>query len=250
MFMYARHMDISPDTLQRTDRRINALGSKLLFHPATLAHAAGKGFDNAVLLYAGGRAGAMGDVAWPAVASAFGFFNPDVVAAMWPQVEALARPSDVGRLYAESLAAGARELFADDEAAAVVARVGWALADAVHPMGYALFSGWRALRVADDDRGAAGLALMTLRELRGDVHIQCVAAAGLHPLEAEMVTRGADGARLHGWPEPFPDPAAFTEAVAAAEAETTRRMVGYYARLPEDDVAAFAGAVAALAGSI
>ena len=98
----------------------------------------------------------------------------------------------------------------------------------------------------DDPQGAAALVVMALRELRGDIHIQCVAAEGLHPLEAEIVTRGVDGAELHGWPPPFPDPDRSRARVVAAEAATSARMQAAYAVLDEGELEALREAVRSL----
>lgn len=240
---------ISQAELDATDRQMNKLGAGFLFHSATLDTGAAEGFDNPIALYAGGRAGVLGDVQAHQVRSAFCFFNPAVVDAVWEQVLAAGSPSAFADVYARGIAEAARMRFTDEDASATVARVGGALADAVQPMGYALFTGWRAMCTATDAKGAAGQVIMALRELRFDVHIQALAGQGLAPLEAEMVTRGPDGARLHGWAEPYPDPAPYVERVAAAEAETSARMRRFYDQLPTEDVAAFVQAVATLAAT-
>jgi len=88
--------------------------------------------------------------------------------------------------------------------------------------------------------------VMALRELRGDSHIQCLAAEGLLPLEAEIVTRGVAGAELHGWPTPFPDPDVYRERVAVAERATSVRMQRAYGILGDHDLAALRDAVRGL----
>lgn len=228
--------------LDRTDRRLNALGGGLFFDEVTLAIAAEEGIDDVVVLYAAGRAGVMGDVTASQVRVTFGFFDPESVAEVWATVTADHRPSEVAPVFARAMAAAARARW-DADAAAVVARVGWAVADAAEPLACPLFAGWRDQARPDDPAGSAALAVTTLRELRGDIHVQSVAAAGLHPLEAEMVSRGVPGAQLHGWKEPYPDPAAFTERVAAADAETSRRMQAHYGRISADELTSFVDAV-------
>jgi hypothetical protein len=229
------------------DGRINRLGSLLYFHPTTTAYAAAHGVDDVFVLYGAGRAGVMGDVTAEQVVCAFGFLAPTFVAQVWPTVEAFGRPSEIARLYADAMARTAAELWSADEAREVV-RLGTQVADSVAPLGLSLFAGWRALQRPDDACAAAALVVHTLRELRGDIHVQSVAVEGLHPLEAEMVTRGDSGAQLHGWPKPWPDPSPFVERVAAAEHRTSERMQRIYsAALSSDELACLATAVENLA---
>jgi hypothetical protein len=113
-------------------------------------------------------------------------------------------------------------------------------------MGQSLFAGWQAMTRPADPQGAAAVVVMALRELRGDTHIQCIAAEGLLPVEAEIVTRGVPGAELHGWPTPYPDPEPLRERVAAAERATSARMQRAYGNLPEVELDALRGAVRSL----
>lgn len=206
------------------DARINALGASLFFDPVTTAHAAAEGIDDVFALYAG-RAGVLGDVASDQAASALGFFDPGVVADVWRGLERFGGPARVAAVFAAAMAETARPRW-DAEAADTVVVLGTKVVESVTPIGLALFSGWR--RVARERRDASSV-VQALRELRGDVHVQCVSVAGLHPLEAEMVTRGAPAALLHGWKAPYPDPAPFVARVAAAEMATSQRMAQIYA---------------------
>lgn len=207
------------------DARINALGASLFFHPHTVEFAAAQGVDNVFVLYAG-RAGVLGDVGAEQAVSALGFFAPDVVADVWRGAAAFGGPARMGALFGDAMAAAATQLWAPEAAAEVVA-LGGDVVREVEPFGMALYEGWRQRGLA----GGASDVVHALRELRGDVHIQSVAAAGLHPLEAEMVTRGAAAAQLHGWKPPYPEPDAFVERVAAAERATSERMFDLYQRV-------------------
>jgi hypothetical protein len=233
------------DAIDHMDARINAFGSALFFDEVTLEHGAANGVPDAIILYGAGRAGALGDVNAAAVTSAFGFFCPDLVEQLWPSVRAFGRPSSIATVLADGMAAAARVRW-DPAAAAVVARHGATVVDSVVPLGTALFAGWQRMPRPDDPQGAAALVVMALRELRGDIHIQCVAGEGLHPLEAEIVTRGAAGAELHGWPAPYPDPDALRDRVAAAERATSARMHQHYGVLHDPELAALRDAVRAL----
>lgn len=233
--------------VERTDLLINRLGSGLLFHPATLAYAAAQGIHDPIVLYAGGRAGVMGDVNSAQVAAAFGFFSPSLIETGWKAVEATGRPSVIAGIYAEAMAAAGRAWFADGDAAAGVAQLGWAIADSVEPLGLSLFAGWRQMRVADDPKGSAAIAITALRELRGGIHVQSVARAGLSALEAEIATRGAEGARAHGWEEPYPLASRVVERMAAADADTAARMNRHYERLSLTEAQTFSAAIERLA---
>jgi len=135
--------------LDRTDRRLNALGGRLFFDEVTLRSAAEQGVDDAVVLYAAGRAGVMGDVTAAQVLVTFGFFSPEAVDEVWPMVLEHGPPSQVAPVFARAMADAARARW-DPDAAAVVARVGWAVADAAPPLGCPLFAGWRGQDRPDD----------------------------------------------------------------------------------------------------
>jgi hypothetical protein len=233
------------EQIDRMDARLNAYVSKLFFDDLTLGHGAAQGVPDAIILYAAGRAGAMGDVNAAAVANAFGFFAPELVDQVWPSVAAFGKPSAIATTFATAMAESARARW-EPGAAAVVARVGATVVDGVVPIGMALFAGWQAMPRPSDPQGAAAVVAMALRELRGDVHIQCVAAEGLHPLEAEIVTRGVAGAELHGWPPPYPDPDPLRPIVEAAERATSARMQHHYGDLPEADLVELRDAIRSL----
>ena len=216
--------DMDRGKIDRLDARVNALGASLFFDEVTVASAAAVGVDDVFALYAS-RAGVLGDVDADQAASALAFFDPSVVADVWNGLDRFGTPSQVAGIFGAAMSAAASQRW-DPEASRVVVRLGMRVADSVTPTGLALFTGWR--RVART-RGDASSVVHALRELRGDVHIQCISVQGLHPLEAEMVTRGAPAAQMHGWTPPFPDPAPFIDPVAVAERATSHRMAQVYA---------------------
>jgi len=233
--------------IDEMDTRINQLGASLYFDPSTIAHAADAGITDFFVLYAGGRAGVMGDVTAEQVSSAFGFFDPGLVAKVWPTVLATARPSDIVAVFAAAMAHAA-ELNWDAEASQTVVRLGALVADSVTALGMPLFAGWRAVPRPTTPQGAAAMVVHTLRELRGDVHVQSVAASGMQPIEAEVATRrGSAGLEMHGWRGEFPDHEPLLERFAAVEEQTSTRMHRIYtAALSADALPEIAGAVSAL----
>lgn len=237
-------------TVAAVDHRIQRTGSAMLFAEPVLAAGRAVGIDDALMFYAGGRGGVLGNVPWQQVQSAFGFFPAEIVRHTWQQVTSWGEPLDMAGHYASGLADFARSVF-PARAARVVADLGTIVTDRVTPLGYPLFCGWRALPRPDDGPGAAAMVMMTLRELRGDVHVQDVAAAGIRPVEAEVVVRGLDGIAVHGWQPPYPDPDAHRDAVARATDHTTTRMRDVYqAALQGDQWSEFAAATQELAEAV
>ena len=92
------------------DARINQLGASLYFDANTIAHAGEAGYSDFFVLYAGGRAGVMGDVTAEQVCSAFAFFDPGLVAKVWPKVVAAGRPSEIATVFAAAMAHAAWEV--------------------------------------------------------------------------------------------------------------------------------------------
>jgi len=78
--------------------KIGALGSAFYFQPATLATGKEKGLDG-FRFYILGRGGVLGDVEAPVITSAFGYFEPSLVARLWDSARAVVAPRDAGRLY-------------------------------------------------------------------------------------------------------------------------------------------------------
>lgn len=238
-------MDLALDTVAQTDHRINRLVADLFFHPAALAHGAEHGVEDPFVLY-GGRVVAMGLVTEEVAVATLGFLSPDLVAGAFRSLQAHPDPAGIADVFAGALGAAARDRWPDAPCATVV-EAGRAIASAAPTLGLPLFAAWRARPLPDDPIGAAAITLMALRELRGDIHVQEVASAGLHPVEAEAVSGGDAGLQLHGWPEPWPDPEPLRPAMADVEAATSRRMQRCYSRIEPELAERFVASVADLA---
>ena len=76
-------------------------GWQYYFDPATTARGERLGLDTFEFYFLG-RGGVLGDVEAPVVASAFGYFNPAVLAIMWNAARAKIAPRDAGREYFEA----------------------------------------------------------------------------------------------------------------------------------------------------
>ena len=207
-------------TAARTAVPIVTGGGAFMLHPETTARGEACGLDFGSF-YALGRGGVLGDVDADVVISAFAFFEPGLVRAIWDGARATMTPAEGATKYAEACAAWGRDHLAGvddlDELATLLDKV----SRAASPIGAPLFAGWRAMPLPDDAPGRAMQLLHVLRELRGGLHVVAVLAAGMTPREALMVA-GPDSIVLFGWTEPYPDPEPHRSAHAEVEATTNR----------------------------
>ncbi len=220
-------MTSAQEAAARCGEAVLLYGRAWIVAPSTKEAANALGLDGIFGYWVNGRAGVLGDATTAAASSAIAFASPEFVARHWE-----ARPQGLSAAacasgYADVAADFARRSFADwrdVDVAMAVGLVDTVLAGALDSMG-ALFAGWRAMPRPTDDRGALGVMLQTMREMRGGAHIHAVHAAGLDPLRAivstdDPVRGGEAGARRFGWTGPFPapDPAARREAERLTDA--------------------------------
>ena len=137
--------------------------------------------------YVGGRGATLGQPTGAVVASSFAWFEPGLVAAVYEAaVDALPAP-ELAALRAEATTASLRRVLGDDDPTGVADLLAEAAA-AADGTGRPLFSGLRGQgRPADPVQRlwwAAGL----VREHRGDSHIAAANAAGLGPVEMNVLT--------------------------------------------------------------
>lgn len=198
-------------------------GGAFMLHPDTTARGEAIGLDLAGF-YGLGRGGVLGDVDADVVISAFAFFEPGMVRAIWDGARTKMSPAEGATKYAEACADWGREHLAGVDGLDGLATLLDKVSQAASPIGAPLFAGWRAMPLPDDAPGRATLLLHVLRELRGGLHVCAVLAAGVSPLEA-LLLHSADQAALFGWSEPLPDPESKRAAQADADA-ATNRMVG------------------------
>jgi len=241
------------ELLSRVCPLINDLGYRYYFVPDTVARGEELGLD-VFQFYFLGRGGTLGDVDAAVVHSAFGYFNPTVVEAMWssgcekvsPREAAAAHfacAADLGRARLAGLAglAGLAEFCAAAEQ--VVA--------AAEPAGLTLFAAYRRAPLVEDPEGRALQLVAVLRELRGSAHLASVRAAGLSDKVAHFLTR-PEAMTLFGWPEgdvPEVDDAQ-RAARAEAEAMTDRILAPAFGVLDEAGSAALLAGIEAIAGAL
>jgi hypothetical protein len=165
--------------------------------------------------YVWGRACVLGEPEATVVASAFGVFEPGLIASLYDAGRAACSLADV-RSAKESGAVAALQhvLSGIEEVEAVVAVLQRAVA-AADPTGRALHSGLAALPWPQEPLGRLWHACAVLREHRGDGHLAACVAAGLSGLEANLLTEAQVGwtpfsyTGSRGW-----SPEAMTEASA------------------------------------
>lgn len=176
------------------------LGAAFYFHPDTLARGKELGLDG-FRFYVLGRGGVLGDVEPDVVRSAFGYFEPGLVARMWNSSKEIMSPRAAAREYLSCAAAFGRSKFSRVDGLDQYNAAAAAVIDAVDPAALPLFAGVRAEPRPDDAPALAMHHAVVLRELRGSVHLAAIAASGLTTAVAHAIKR-PDDVKLFGYTEP------------------------------------------------
>ena len=214
------------EIVRRTAPPINAAGSAFYFDAATLATGEALGLD-AFHFYCMGRGGVLGDVEPAVVASAFGYFHPAVVQQLWTEGRAIIAPRDAATAYLAAADACGRAKLTDldgldsfnDAAEAIIAHVdGSALA---------LYAGVAAEPLPDDAPARAYRNVVTLRELRGSVHLLAIVAEGLHPATAHAIRR-PDEVAMFGYEQTPVASDADEVALRAADVRTDELLAAWF----------------------
>ncbi len=137
--------------------------------------------------YVGPRAASLGDPAGAVVAATFAWFEPGMMIATWEAARAAATPAQMAQARDESTVASLRAALGGEDPGEVAVLLADA-AQAADGMGRPLFSGRRADGRPADPVHLLWWACGLVREHRGDSHVAAVAAAGLNPVEANIVT--------------------------------------------------------------
>ncbi len=137
--------------------------------------------------YVGGRGASLGDPAGAVVAAAFAWFEPGLAGGLWDAARAAVPPGQLGQARDESTVASLREVLAGEDPGEVASLLADA-AGAADGMGRPLFSGRRADGRPSDPVHLLWWACGLVREHRGDSHVAAAAAAGLGPVEMNVLT--------------------------------------------------------------
>jgi hypothetical protein len=235
------------DTVLATSVPIHDVGTSIYLSPDVFGWAAEWGWANPFAFYFAGRGSMLGDVSADVVRSAFGWFEPGAVAAMYNEGIAVGGAAAVAARMAEAHALWGRKYLADVTDIEGIVAVTEEVVDGLEGSGLPLFVGWRA---APRDGAAAGRAaqlMQILREWRGGIHLVATTAAGLSPLEAILTNEGPGQAKFFGWTEPFPACDEIAHKHGEAEEMTDQVSAAALLRaLSPDRFAAFEAGVAAV----
>jgi hypothetical protein len=146
--------------------------------------------------YVWGRACVLGEPEGSVVASAFGVFEPGLIATLYSGAREACSLADVRRAKEAGATATLHEVLGSTDVAATLA-VMRRSAEAADPTGRTLHAGLTSLPWPDDPMGQLWHACSIMREHRGDGHLAACAAADVNGLEANLLTEAAVG-----W-EPF-----------------------------------------------
>jgi hypothetical protein len=185
------------DVIQAVAAKTGDIGASFYFQPPTLARGKELGLDG-FRFYFLGRGGVLGDVEAGVVHSAFGYFNPALLARLWDTAKQVIAPRECAREYIACAHARGREWFGDVDGLDAYVDAAATVIGAVDAAAMALFAGVRAEPVPDDAPAAAIHQAMVLRELRGSAHLAAVAAVGLRTELAHAIKRPND-IELFGW---------------------------------------------------
>jgi hypothetical protein len=209
---------------------VGDLGGRWMLHPDTIGDCKEVGYPNGYAYYVTGRGGVLGDVDADVITAAFAFFNPGLVRKMWDRGRAVEGAAASARRYAAACAQFGRTRLAGFAGARRLAELAGQVVANVDVSALALFAGWRAMPLPDDDAAKAYQLVHVLRELRGSAHVVAVAACGLSPLDAVLCAGGAENAERFGWPGPFPEVGADTQSQRVqAESLTDELLIGLFA---------------------
>lgn len=200
-----------------------------MLHPQTFAGSIAAGYSNPFSGYAAGRGGVLGEATGTTVASIFAIFEPTFLAALWDEGIAVRGAAGAAQVYWDQVADFGRAYLAGTDNPARIVELATKVIAATPAVGMPMYAGWRAMPLAPaqepaDDAARALQAIFVLRELRGDVHFNLLANSGITPVEAHMLNRGEQYARMFGWPDPLADGTAKKDRYAEVEAATDARM--------------------------
>jgi hypothetical protein len=226
------------ETISAIAQKTGDIGAAFYFTPETTGRGKELGLGG-FYFYVLGRGGVLGDVEPAVVHSAFGYFNPGMIAKLWDGGREKLAPREAAREYIACAHAHGRAKFAGIEGLEEYVAAVQKIFDAIDDSSMALFAGLKAEPVPSDAPAAAFHQAMVLRELRGSAHLTAIASVGLPSVMAHAIKRPNDVATF-GWaegevPEPTADDIAKRDR---AEAITNEMLEPAFAVLTEAEEAA------------
>jgi hypothetical protein len=243
--------DAALATVRATSTPIHDIGTTIYLSPDVFAWAGEWGWSNPFSFYFAGRGGMLGDVGSDVVYSAFGWFAPDAVKAMYEEGTAVAGSAAVAGRMAEATAKWGQKHLSAIEGLGDFVSVTEAMVDGLEGSALPLFVGWRAAPRAEEAAGRAAQLMQILREWRGGLHLVATTSVGLSPLEAILTNEGEGQAKFFGWAEPFPSSEAIRHKHQEAEDLTDQLCAASLARaLKADQYPAFEAGVSAVKAAL
>ncbi|MFK8025338.1 MAG: hypothetical protein AB8G26_15380 [Ilumatobacter sp.] len=223
------------------------IGAAFYFHPATVAAGKEQLGLGGFVFYVLGRGGALGDVPPAVVSAAFGYFNPNTIAATWNKYRERVSPPVVARAYWVECGKRGDELFTELDPALLASYVEAAdiVIDHADLAALPLFAAHAQLECTDSLPGRAMQKAAVLRELRGSAHLCAVIASGLSDAQAHAIKRPGDVAAF-GWEEAPSVPIDGDDRMDAAEDLTNTLLERAFVALTTDQCDALATATHAM----
>ena len=238
-------------TVRATSTPIHDIGTTIYLSPDVFAWAGEWGWSNPISFYFAGRGSMLGDVGPDVVSSAFGWFAPDAVKAMYEEGTAVAGSAAAAGRMVEATAKWGQMHLSAIEGLDNFVSVTEAMVDGLEGSALPLFVGWRAAPRAEDAAGRAAQLMQILREWRGGLHLIATTAVGLTPQEAILTNEGEGQAKFFGWPEPYPDCSAIRHKHDQAEDMTDQLSVASFSQaLGRARFEEFAAGVAAVEAAL
>jgi Helix-turn-helix family len=245
--MAAEVRDAALAVVKATSIPIHDIGTAAYLSADVAAWAAEWGWSNPFAFYFAGRGGMLGEASSDVVTSAMGWFEPNVVQAMFSEGIAVAGASAAAARMAQAHGMWGEKHYGEVEGLDDIVAVTEELVDGLEGSAIPLFVGWRRADRSAATAGRAAQLMQVLREWRGGIHLVATTAVGLSPLEAILTNEGPGQAKFLGWSGPFPDFAAMKERHDEAEEITDRLCaVALAAALGEGKFASFEAGVTTL----
>jgi hypothetical protein len=208
--------------VKATSVPIHDIGTAAYLSPDIATWAAEWGWANPFAFYFAGRGGMLGDVGHDVVTSAFGWFAPSAVQAMYSEGIDVAGATGAAARMAEAHGKWGEKHYGAVEGVGEIVDITEELVDSLEGSAIPLFVGWRNAARSGSASGRVAQLMQILREWRGGIHLVATTAVGLSPLEAILTNEGPGQAKFFGWSEPFPDFAAIKAKHDEAEEITDR----------------------------
>ena len=150
--MSANEQDAALAVVQSTSVPIHDIGTAAYLSPDIAGWAAEWGWSNPFAFYFAGRGGMLGDVGADVVTSAFGWFAPSAVHAMYSEGIGVAGATGAAARMAEAHGKWGEKHYGEVEGLEEIVAVTEELVDGLEGSALPLFVGWR-------DAGTVGIAL-------------------------------------------------------------------------------------------